>query len=99
MSVDHRPPDSVLTHTRTQLPSPPPEEPAVGEEAMEVEGAPEGGAATAATAKAAGTGAKAKAPLFLPETTVYVSMLVVTSALRLGRLDLATELATALVGG
>lgn len=83
------------THAHTQLPSPQPEEPAAaGGEAMEVEGSPEGGAATAATAKA-----KPKAPLYLPETTVCLSLLVVTSALRLGRLDLATELVTALVGG
>lgn len=84
------------SHTQTQLPSPPVEEPAAAGEAMEVEGA-EGGAAAAAGAgtKAAG---KPKPPLYLPETTVYLVMLAVTSALRLGRQDLATELVTALVG-
>jgi hypothetical protein len=55
-----------------------------------VEGAAEGG-----SGKAAG---KPKPPLHLPETTVYLVTLAVSTALRLGRLDLATELVTALVG-
>ncbi len=78
-----------------QLPSPPApaaEEAAAAAEAMEVEGA-------AAAAAAAAKGKGSKPPLFLPETTVYLTTLAVSSALRLGRLDLATELATALVGG
>lgn len=53
---------------------------------------------TAAVAPGKGGAAAAKPPLYLPETEVYLLTLAVTAALRLQRLDLATELVTSLVG-
>jgi hypothetical protein len=69
---------------------------------MEVEA--EGAAATTvppATAETAPPAPpkKPSPPLYLPETETYLVTLAVTTALRLNRHDLATELATALAGG